>query len=672
MSARDDAGTRSAPGVVRLEQRHTPDSLRSRREAALRLRRAQVRRRRIVALGAILLVGVALGSVAAILTGGARSAPDQASGDDWRDLAYDIAAKWPGLQTKDGWYRDYIYGGGRSYCYQTICRANLGNARYGESVLGYGLIQVGLREGDQRLVNSGIKAITSVVAKPRLQKEFPTAFEGMAVAASYNLLRVQLPGNLAFVEAKRSWEAFMRRQPVLSTFFRVPDTPRYGNHFLVEAIEVLEMQRTGLRSADPRAIVGPNRDRWKTLVMRLLNTRVPDLAREGSIRVDGQPAWIHSDPPDNPLAYFGLSAGLYARAVELLGDDARQLTRRPIMTAANAAVWLMAPDGDLSYSGRSMAESWAYSGIALATEVAANRVPQGSATQASFRGVSESAIDRLRDKYGNGPNGWWILPGLRESAPPYRGIDRYNGAVAFTGLTLVTLNWALDERDASRGARRIGAIGSDRDSAVALGQGDGRFAAVRKGDVWFAVRRKSSSKRRTDLRYDFGLIALKVLGDDGKWLDIVRPRPKTSLPYDSVGPTLRSGRNIGLPYGERMRVRPGKVVIAGGYRDPKRVFLRRSVTWTYEATDCGVRLTFFAQKDEVYVYSVFVRANAARPVLRGRSLIAGRSTVRFSVRPFLMTLRGGYASSADQSLNRARLSFRAPTSGFVSITTCAR
>ena len=250
----------------------------------------------------------------------------------------------------------------------------------------------------------------------------------MAVASAYNLLRARKPADRGFVAARPSWEAFMRRQPVLSTFFRVPDTPRYGNHFLVEAIEVLEMLRTGLRSGDPRAVVGPNRARWKSLVIRLINQRVPQLARDGSIRVDGQPAWIHSDPPDNPLAYFGLSAGLYARAVQLLGREAAPTVARPIQTAANASVWLTAPDGDLAYSGRSMEESCAYSGIALADEVAANRAPAGSTAQARFRGVSEAAIGRLRADYGNGPRGWWILPALRGAQPPYRGIDRYNGS----------------------------------------------------------------------------------------------------------------------------------------------------------------------------------------------------------------------------------------------------
>src|SRR5829696_4695654 len=112
MSARDDVRAPSGPQVVRLEERATPENLRRRRQAARVRRRAQIRRRRIGA---------------ATLTGGAK-APSAETEDDWRDLAYDIAAKWPGLQTQDGWYRDYIYGGGRSYCYQPVCRANLGNA----------------------------------------------------------------------------------------------------------------------------------------------------------------------------------------------------------------------------------------------------------------------------------------------------------------------------------------------------------------------------------------------------------------------------------------------------------------------------------------------------------------------------------------------------------------
>ena len=69
---------------------------------------------------------------------------------------------------------------------------------------------------------------------------------------------------------------------------------------------------------------------------------------------------------------------------------------------------------------------------------------------------------------------------------------------------------------------------------------------------------------------------------------------------------------------------------------------------------------------------MFVPSDAAQPRLRGRSLIAGRSTVRFSVRPYRLQRRGGYASALDPSLTRVRVTFAPWKAGPVSITTCAR
>lgn len=590
--------------------------------------------------------------------------------DKWHELARSIADPWPGLQTRAGWYRDYVYGGGKGFCLTTLCRRNLGNARYGESVMGYGLIMTGLRERDPRLVNSGIRAITYIVRRPDLQRRLPTAFEGMAVAAAYNLLSDRRPANPLFEKGRRSWEKFMRRQPVTSTVFFKPDTTRYGNHFLVEGIEILELLKTGLRSNDPRAILGPDRRYYKRQTMRLINGVVPRLAAETSLKVRSRPAFVHSDPPDNPLAYFGLSTGLYARAVRDLGSDARRSTAAPIERAAYASVWLTAPDGDMGYFGRSLEQSWAYSGLAAGNEAAANQ-PGTSATDAArYRVVSDRALARLRDVYGSGPKGWWILPALREQPTQLFGIDRYIGAVAFSGLTLVTLNWALDEMERND-TRAVASVPTDRNFAVALGQGDGRFATVRQGDVWFAVRRKRSTKRPNDLRYDFGLIALKVR-QGGVWTGVVRARPKTNQAFDSAGPTLVTASQIGLPRGERLRVRRGTVVVAGGYRTPDRKWLRQSVTWTYRAVPCGVKLTFFAIAGEYYQYSVFLRRDAGRPSLRGRTLVGGTSKVLFTYRPVSILRRGGYASGNDASLTRVRLTLFAPKTGPMSITTCRR
>ena len=70
-----------------------------------------------------------------------------------------------------------------------------------------------------------------------------------------------------------------------------------------------------------------------------------------------------------------------------------------------------------------------------------------------------------------------------------------------------------------------------------LSKGESQFAVVRKGAVWFAVRRSSSRRRADDLRYDFGLVALQGRVD-GRWRDVLRIRPRQLKGRDSAGPTM--------------------------------------------------------------------------------------------------------------------------------------
>ncbi|MGI8594411.1 MAG: hypothetical protein ACR2ML_08645 [Solirubrobacteraceae bacterium] len=608
----------------------------------------------------------------ALLAAGAVGAPaaGAAAPEEWRALARQIADPWPALQNREGWYPDYIYGGGKAFCTRRTCRKGLGNARYGESLLGYGLIQTGLREGDQRLVDSGLRAISYIVAQPGLQQKLPTSFEGMAVASAYNLVKARQPDNPIFRDNLRSWEAFMKRQPVITTIFRKPDTPRYGNHFLIEALEIIELLRTGLDSDDPDAILGGRRGEALRVTKLLLNERVPGIARRARIDVQGVPTWVHSDPPDNPLAYFGLAPGVYARAVGELGGDAASRTRTPIRDAANASVWVSAPDGDMAYYGRSQEASWAPASMATATEAAAN-LPGVSATQAArYRAVTDRVLGRLRDAYGNGPQGLWVLPALRtDLAASLKGIDGYSGAAAFTGLTLVSLNWALDEMERAV-SRESSTIGADGDSAEAFSKGESRTGVVRRGKVWFAVKRQSSSKRRGDLRYDFGLVALKHRAADGAWTDVLRLRPQTSVGSDSVGPILRRGGMEGLPRGGRLTVQSGTVTVAGGYRSGMRRFLRRGVRWTWRATGCGVRLSFPVRAGDRYEYSTFFVDDGTPPRARGAVVADEAQRVTFSREPLRTSLNGGYVSGLDPRLVRAKSIIQARRTGSMTIETC--
>jgi hypothetical protein len=607
------------------------------------------------------LVAAAVAVVVATAAPASAAAPQE-----WRDLAKEMSRPWPGLQKSEGWFPDYVYGGGKAFCNTTKCRKGLGNARYGESLLGYGLVMTGLREGDRTLVDTGLKAISYIVAQKELQAKLPTSFEGMSVASTYNLMREKQPDNPIFVENKASWEAFMKRQPIITTIYRKPDTTRYGNHFLMEALEIIELFKTGLESNDPNAILGGKRQTARDVTSFLLNERVPGIARRATIDVRGQPTWVHSDPPDNPLAYFGFAAGVYARAVSEYGNNARTATRTPVLRAANAAVWVGGPDGDMGYYGRSQQDSWGLSAIAAGVETAANIPGSTAAQDARFRAVTDRVLARLRDAYGNGPMGWWVLPSLKEDlAAALKGVDGYTGAVAFAGLTLVPLNWALDQMEAG-GARSASTIGADADSSVVVSQGESTLGVVRRGDVWFAVKRQASSKRRNDMRYDFGLLSLKVREGEG-WTDVLRNRPVTSTEEDSVGPILRSGGAEGLPRGDKETVGPGTATITGGYRTTGRKYLRRGVRWRWTATACGVRLSFPVKAGDRYEYSTFFRGT---PSLRGAVLADDAQKVTFSTAPLRVSQSGGFISGLDPRLTRAKAILQVRSAGTFTIETC--
>src|SRR5215213_4061190 len=104
----------------------------------------------------------------------------------WSTLSTDVARSWVSLQNSNGTFPDYVYGGRVSFCARRRCPGGPGNARYGESVLGYALLQAGVRRRDGRLIDGGLRAIGYVVRRRDLQRVLPTNFESMAVGAAYN------------------------------------------------------------------------------------------------------------------------------------------------------------------------------------------------------------------------------------------------------------------------------------------------------------------------------------------------------------------------------------------------------------------------------------------------------------------------------------------------------
>ena len=286
----------------------------------------------------------------------------------------------------------------------------------------------------------------------------------------------------------------------------------------------LELLRSGLTSADPATVVG-NPDAALAAVEELINVRPADGGRRRGGR-HGEKVFVLSDPPDNPLSYQGLSLGLYARAIRLLGPRASDAARRTLVDAAQASWWLTAPDGDLGWYGRSNEESWGLAATAYGAGAAAAQ-PEVSAPRArDFRALVQRSLQRLRS-YGVGPRGLYITPAVRKGrshAAP--GLDASAGGPSFTGITLMMLNWAVPEL--RRGGRGTGHIGSDEQRGVVFGGPQAKVAVVRHDDVWFGLKLKPTLTRPTDLRYDFGLHLLKVRKGN-QWTDIVPVRPQPGV-----------------------------------------------------------------------------------------------------------------------------------------------
>jgi hypothetical protein len=588
-------------------------------------------------------LGAPLGAaVAALLLLAALAGPAQAAPASWDGISATIADPWPGLQGSNGHFRDYV-----------VRRApSPERDDYGDAVLGYGLLQRAARTGDTALRDAGFKSIAYTLG--RSGKKAVSAFRYWALAAAYNLARRKFAAVPAFKSSRGRWERVLKGVKRL----RIGRTA-VTNKSLVEAVEILELVKTGLHSSRRRTILSePGRN--VRLVKRLVGTELPRAAHpfERKSGSAGRTVLI-GDFTSLPLPYHALANGFLARAVALLGKSAPTAARRIVRESADASWALAAPDGDVGYIGRSQEQSWTLPLTAYAAETAATQ-PGGSKHSARYRALSARALDHLGAAYGAGPEGFFITPAIKTSLRAgIKGLDPYVAAVSYNGLSLVATEWAIG---AAHGSGTGSGIGADRDGSFKLGTGTRTFATVRAGNVWFAVKQAHSDD---DLRYDFGLVALQVRGDDGTWRNAMPLRPRVESAADTAGPVLSKG---GAAEGTGITVAgDGKVTVSGGFRRASGSWLRRGVRFQFTPTSCGVRLDVPARKGDAFEYSAFFRSN---PTATDGKLAAGGSELSYSPAASV-TRKSGYASDLDPRLVRAKLRFASATGAGLSLTTCA-
>ena len=436
-----------------------------------------------------------------------------------------MAAPWPGLQFANGTFPDYLHHDEAP-----------ASTRYGEAMLGYGLLMTGVREDDDALIDAGLRGVTWFVGQADLQRDHPSVFANAAVASAYNFARAHVAGRPQFDDHRAEWEQWLQRAKLLW----LPDTAHYANKYLVEVIAVLELVASGLDSTVSGSVLAHDATA-RGLAEDLVNVRVPALADAGAFAVGDQHAYFLSDPEGgNPLAYQALSLGMYGRAVVLLGDRATDAAKATLRLVAQSTWGLMAPDGDVAPTD-AQEQGWTLGLTAAGSEAA---VACADASAARYHPVGQCALVRLRDAYGTGAKGLYLTPSLREDLRDrLHGVDTYAGVVGYSGLTLVACNWATDLRD-DEGAP------ADADGtygyAYALRPSKTGFAVVRRDDLWFAVRAAARPRPTTCATTSASWRSRRPTGAGG-WVDVVRPRPHTRTGPDSAGPVLRRSAGSGCP-----------------------------------------------------------------------------------------------------------------------------
>jgi hypothetical protein len=570
--------------------------------------------------------------VAVLAPAGAEAAPA-----GWEETASAIAAPWPALQGGDGHFADYVVRRAPSRLRDD----------YGDAMLGYGLLLTAARTGDPGLRDAGLRALAHAAQENGSKAVAPFRF--VALAGGYNVARERFADAPLFTQARADWERVLRGYRLTRLGGRAPVT----NKSIVEAVAVLELARTGVRSQASGTVLNAP-DAAVAAARRRLATELPRAAR-GFRRAAGRAGTVAmlGDYPGIPLAYHALAAGFLARAVDLMGGSAPAAARRLLREGSDAAWAFAAPNGDVAYIGRSQAQSWTLPLTAYGAETAAAQ-PGGASRAARYRALSERAVARLRDGYEVAGEGLFVTPALGQSLRAgIGGLDPYVAAASYNGITLAGLEWAIAT---AAGDTAAGEIGSDRDGAFKLGAGDGTFAVVRDGDVWFAV--KQSRSATADLRYDFGLVALQVRGDGGAWHPVTPLRPRIERRSDSAGPLLDgmapAGRSLRLGSG-------GAVAIAARFGSRRRAV-------RFAPTACGVRLSLRTRARERVEYSGFF---AGSPASSGRRVADAVQRLTFSTRAAAHRSRTR-GSGSDARITRVRLRFGHPANGKLTIETCAR
>lgn len=521
----------------------------------------------------------------------------------------------------------------------------------GASSLAYATLMKARRTGSDAEFSSSMLAFKRIVigrAKPR------GVFCRYYLAAAFNLARLHFSERPEFRAIRRRWADRLRRIRYGDHSFR---TGYRYNKNVIEAAEVLELLRTGLRSRY-RGTVLHDRRTARRRAIAVIRRQIPARVAELSVTIGPEQGWPRavtvadvSDIPDNPPAYNALVASFYVRAVGLLPAASRTpAMRHATRTLVRGIASRMPPDGDLSFTGRTQELAWSLTSTMHAAWWAAKI--SASPERPILLELARRALDRIKRSHVY-EDTFLLTPAqrccLREDLP--KGHDVYFDVSNYSGLTAVELEWALEELP-NDWADGDGKLPADRESTYLYPHGRGRFLQHRGPNLYWMVRGQGNS---ADARLDMGVTVMKGRRSDGSWADIVPPHPLTGghhLRADPAGPCLRTGPG-GITCAYLQLHRP--VRLNGGYqfsaqwRTPRRTLVSSGLAWVRPTLN-GLVLSWTTQPGQSFQVDHFLESARCND----NGVAAPGLLVTMSTQASCRIVARGYAGGTHSDLDRVR------------------
>ncbi len=346
-----------------------------------------------------------------------------------------------------------------------------------------------------------------------------------------------------------------------------------------------------------------------------------------------------SDPGSEPPAYHLFSSALLELIAEANPSAMTAGIQRLRQQAAHYALELMAPDGQLSYAGRSLDQSWVQ---AAAADLGSRQTILDPARANQWLSFADRAVSYLLSAYPPRPDGIVpIVPGLLADWSPAI-MDGYAALSQYEGLMLWFLSDALDHWPSVSAPRA--SLPADASTYLVGDLHSSGLVWGRSGRVWWSLMGRTTAH---DPRSTQGLASVKVQTSLG-WRDLLALRPLHSAVSTAWTLTLAGGRTA-TPFFTSVRGDGHRAMLTGSWRLSSGHAVAPA-SWMIHTTRSGVALSITRPPRSQLKASTWLPEIGAHLLADGATLRHGACMVSASGYACPLTLRWGRGANASLEL----------------------